>query len=210
MAKKIIFLDLDGTILDVSERIYRVYSDILKKYKKKALSKRNYIKLKKQKKPIEEILKKTGAQDISSIYKKEWLENIEKKKYLRLDTLSTSKKRALIDLKKRNNLILITSRKKRKLLYDQIKIKGISDVFKKVIIVPEDWREKVKLLKKEIKNKDCLLVSDTEGYISAGKNIGIKTVAVYDGVRTKDFLKKFSPNILIKNITGLNQCNFLI
>jgi len=203
MGKLNIFFDLDGTILNVSERIYRVYFDILKKHKKKVLVKEKYLKLKREKKSIEEILRKTEAEDISQIYKKEWLKNIEKEEYLNLDRIPVFKKKILVDLKKRNNLILVTSRKKKKLLYKQIKEKEISKIFQSVIIVPERWKDKAELLEKEIKNKNYILISDTESYILAGRKLKIKTVAVCDGVRSKKFLKKFSPKFLIKDIKDL-------
>jgi len=95
MKRKTIFLDLDGVILDVSERIYRVYKNILKKYNKKFLSKDKYLKLKREKTSIEEILEKTKAEDIAIKFKREWDKEIEKPDYLALDKVSYLNKKTL-------------------------------------------------------------------------------------------------------------------
>jgi len=60
-----LFIDLDGTILDVSKRIYYVYRDILKKKNEKYLSQKDYLRLKRGKIPIEKILGKTKAENTS-------------------------------------------------------------------------------------------------------------------------------------------------
>lgn len=201
----VVYIDLDGTILDVSERIYRVYCDILKKYKKKNLNKEIFLRMKRDKKSMKDILKKTGAGDIVSQYDREWLKNIERPQYLRLDRLPQSKRTVLANLKRKNSLILVTSRRNKKTLYNQLRREKIYDMFEKIMVVPNELSAKTKFLEKQIKGKknNCFLVGDTESYILVGKKLGIKTIAVSDGVRSKNFLKRFSPEFLINNIKSL-------
>ena len=201
--KPIIFFDLDGTILDVSERIYRVYSDILKKHDQKALNKKEYLRLKKSKVSVKDILERTKAENILNDFKKEWLENIEKIKYLDMDKLDYSKRNFLNILRKKYCLILLTSRTKKNSLRDQLKKKKLDIFFDAMIACPEG-RDKSDILKRTKGNK-IFFVSDTESPIMAGKKSKIKTVAVCDGLRTRAFLKKMSPDLLIKNITGLKK-----
>lgn len=202
-----IFIDLDGTILDVSERIYRVYRDILKKKNKKYISKKDYLRMKREKAPIEKILKKTSTEDISSQFKKEWKKEIEKPYYLSLDRLSLRTKKVLYWLKKYHKLVLITFRCHPRRLFDQLKERKIWDFFDKILIIPagsyhSKWKLKYKFIKKYGNyDKKSIIIGDTETDIFAGKKLGIKTVAVINGMRSKKFLQKYKPDILIENFS---------
>ncbi len=212
MKRKTIFLDLDGTILDVSERIHRVYKNILKKHNKRFLSKNKYLKLKREKTPIEEILEKTKAEDIVLKFKKEWDKEIEKPSYLDLDKISGLNRKTLLFLKKDWKLILVTLRKHPKRLFTQLKKKKIDKIFDKVLISSKEsrkpkWKIKSELIKKYDRfDKTCsIIIGDTETDILTGKNLGIKTIAVFGngGLRSRSFLKKYKPDILIKNLSHI-------
>ena len=212
--KKVIFFDLDGTILDVSERIYRVYKDIMKKYNKKFLSKDKYLKLKRRKMPVEEILKKTKAEDIFLKFKKEWEREIEKPHYLELDKISDFEKKILLNLKSNYKLVLVMLRNHPKRLVSQLREKKIDRIFDKILVksardYQSKWKLKYNLIKKYGDyDKGSIVVGDTETDILAGKKLKIKTVAVIEGMRNREILGKCKSDFLIKNITELNQCNF--
>jgi len=214
MNKKTIFLDLDGVILDVSERIYRVYKNILKKHNKKFLSKDKYLKLKREKKPVKEILEKTQAEDISIKFKREWDKEIERLYYLDLDKVSYLDRKVLLSLKNNWNLILVTLRKHPKRLFVQLKNKKINKIFDKVLVPSKEsqkpkWKIKSGLIRKygNLDRTSSIIIGDTETDILAGKNLGIKTIAVFGngGMRSKAFLKKYKPDILIKDLTKLKD-----
>ena len=200
-----LYFDLDGTIFDVSERSYRVYQIILKKHKKRFLLKGRYIKMKREKTPIEDILKETKAENIISDYKREWLRNIEREKYLNFDKLPQKRKKVLSALKRKYNLVLITLRKKRKSLYNELHEKGIYSIFSKILIAGEGWEEKTKVIKKEGSYKNTLLVGDTETDILVAKKLNIRSIAVFSGMRSKTFLEKFSPDFIIKDIAFIEK-----
>lgn len=215
--KKIIFIDLDGTVLDVSERIYRLYCDILKKYKKRILSKRKYLNLKRQRKPVKEILAKTKAIDIFLKFQKEWEKKIENYNYLKLDKISSLNRKKILSLKNQYKLVLVTLRNHPRRLFRQLKEMNIDKIFDKVLVIRErdpvnkrdKWKLKVRAIKKYKNfNKNSVIIGDTETDILAGKRLGIKTVAVANGMRDKKFLKKYKPNILIKNFSEIE--NFLL
>lgn len=212
--KKVIFIDLDGTILDVSKRIYKVYKDILKKYNKKILPKNKYLKLKRKKVPIETILKKTKAEDITIKFKEEWGKEIEKPNYLKLDRMSSSRKKILFNLKNNWKLVLVTLREHPKELFNQLSDKKIDKVFNEVLVSLEKdqkskWKIKYELIKKYNKFDEAssIIIGDTETDILTGKNLGIKTIAVFGegGMRNKLFLKKYEPDILIKDISYIKK-----
>lgn len=201
--KPIILFDLDGTILDVSERIYKVYADILNAHNRMALGKREYLVLKRNKVPIADILKRTGANDILGIFQKEWLQNIEKIKYLNLDKVNHLKMRFLNALRKKYNLVLISSRREKELLSKQLKKEKMDIIFSSVI-AGTDNRDKLNILGR-MDGQKLFIVGDTEEPIIIGKNSGIKTVAVSDGLREEGLLRSLSPDLLIKNIIGLRK-----
>ena len=206
MKKEVIFIDLDGTIFDVSKRIYRLYREILKENNKKFISEKDYLRLKRQKKDIKEILIKTEAEDILKKFKKEWKKNIESQNFLKFDSISLSTRKKLFDLKKNYKLILVTLRNNPKSLNIQLKKEGIKEIFDKILVKsPENhklkWKTKYQIIKKYGNyNKKSIIIGDTETDILAGKALGIKTVAVTSGMRDKEFLKKYKPDLLIKNI----------
>ena len=196
--KPTIFLDLDGTVLDVSERVYRAYKDTLKKYKKKFLGKRKYLELKKRKTPIGEILQRTGAEDVYPKFTREYGRKIENARYLELDEMSHSKKKTLLDLKNDYRLILFTLRKHPTRLLEQLKKKGIDKIFEKILIG--------KIIRQDGNyNKKSIMVGDTETDILLGRRFGLKTVAVTNGMRNKDFLKKYKPDVLIDDLLKLKR-----
>lgn len=209
--KKVIFIDLDGTILNVYDRVYQLYKDILKKYNKKFLYKKRYIALKRKKIKIEKILEMTNSSDIISKFKKEWKKNIESYNYLELDKIHLSNRKTLIALKNMYRLVLITLRNHPKRLFWELKNKKIDNIFEEVIVVPNKyclnkWELKFRAIKK-YKNfsKECIIVGDTETDILAGKNLGIKTIAVGEGMRDSSLLKKYKPDFLIKNIADFKK-----
>src|SRR4030042_565176 len=198
MPKPVIFIDLDGTVFRVQERVWRVYRDILEKYNKKFLSKKDYIELKRKKTPLGEILKMTGAKDISSDFEKDWQKMIEKQDYLKLDEIPPANRKALLKLKKDWRLVLVTARQKKQNLFWQLSKKKIDGGFDRVL----NGKVKYEMIKKYGNyNKDSVMVGDTETDIKTGKRLGLRTVAVISGQRNGEFLRKYKPNILIDEIS---------
>lgn len=210
--KKNVFIDLDGTIFDVSERIYQVYKDILQKNHKKFLSKREYIKLKRKKIPIKEILKKTDAKDIYLKFRKGWEEKIEAPYYLDFDRVSFLTKKVLLYLKNYYKLILITLRSHPRRAFNQLRRKKIDRIFDRVLVTStsskyQRWKAKCKILKKYEKlDKDfSVIIGDTETDILVGKYFGIKTIAIVNGMRNREFLEKYKPDFLIRDISEVKN-----
>jgi phosphoglycolate phosphatase-like HAD superfamily hydrolase len=207
--KKNIFFDLDGTIFDVSYRIYQAYKDILKNRQRKFLGKKEYLDFKRRKSPLNIILEATNAIDLLPVFEKEWEKNIEKPYYLNLDKVFPGAIRILSKYKPRYNLILVTLRRHPNNLYAQLKNKKIYNFFDKILIVKENpkikkWESKALLIKKHFTaNRRDTIIGDTETDILAGKFLKIKTVGVESGMRNKKLLKLASPDIIIKNLSVL-------
>lgn len=200
MDKSIIFLDLDGTILDASGRSYLAYKDILKKNGKDFLSQKKYLKMKRENAPIKEILKKTKSESLLPVYEYEFGKKIESSGYLSSDRLFAGAKKTLIYLKKDHRLFLVTARKKRNSLIKQLKRLGIYDFFSKVFSTGSKFETIMKN-----KKQNSVLVADSEKDLLAGKINGIKTIAATSGMRSKKFLRKYRPDFFISDITQLKK-----
>jgi len=72
--------------------------------------------------------------------------------------------------------------------------------------VSELQGEYLALLKKYGKfSKNSIIVGDTETDILMGKHLVIKTIAVSSGMRNRKFLKKYKPDILIKDFSEIKN-----
>jgi len=212
--KKSLYIDLDGVILNVLERNYQVYKDILEEQNKKILSKKDYIKLKRKKIHIKEILKKTEAEDIIINFKKKWEKEIESPFYLKLDEIPYLRKKTLLSLKFNYKIILITLRHYPKRLFEQLKNKKIDKIFDKVLTTSGrnskiKWKLKYNLIKNYgVFDKNSIVIGDTETDILTGKHLRMKTVAVTGGMRSSKILKEYKPDIIIKDFVDFKKCNF--
>jgi phosphoglycolate phosphatase len=205
--KQKVFIDLDGTIFDGSEKAWRVYKDILKKNKIKGVSKDTYLSLRGEGFSIKKIIQKTGKED----FKEELDKMIESAHYLSLDKLSPARRKVLFWLNKNFEVILVTLRKNQRRTLKQLKDKDIDRLFDKILIVGKErclepkWTLKYKAIKNYGGDKNSIIIGDSETDILAGKKIGMKTIGVLWGVRNKKNLEKYKPDILVKTIKELKN-----
>jgi len=201
-----IFFDLDGPILDVSKRYYKVFLDIAGG--KSKLSKKAFWELKKKKTPWPKIFKKAGLKIKKDDFLKLWLWCIEGKIYLSLDKLHSNAKKRLFSLSKKNSLYLISLRQSKKNLFWQVKKLGIDKYFKKIIHCShgssKPWQGKAKLIRKNLRSKEqALIIGDTEVDIRAAKILKIQSIGVTSGIRRKELLMKEKPDSLVSNIGNI-------
>jgi phosphoglycolate phosphatase-like HAD superfamily hydrolase len=201
-----IFFDLDGPILDVSNRLYKLYIDLLKTYDCEVLSKEAYWELKRNKVPEESIVKRTCNFNIFDEYNKKRLELIETIDYLQLDNVVDGADKALEELKIKNKVILVTNRKHFDKLCWELKYFNLEKHFDAILAAPgnrEPWNIKVQLiLKNKFELKSSFIVGDTEADIIAGKLLNINTIAVLNGIRSKSMIESLMPDHICDSIVG--------
>ena len=130
--KRTIFLDLDETLIDTSERHYRVYCDIIDILNLENIkSKVEFWNLKREGTSTVEILDGIDKKILNK-FNKLWIKNIESKKYLSYDKLfdNTSK---LLSLLNNESLIALTMRNNRENLIWELKKLGIYNKFKSIL-----------------------------------------------------------------------------
>ncbi len=203
-----IYLDLDGTLIDISERYFQAYSDSVISFGIKPLSKNKYWQLKKEKYSLKDIVELNCGEDLVLSIMKNLEYCIEQTEYLKLDKLIPGAIETLNILKQNHRLVLVTLRKHKTNLDKQLKALRIEFYFDKILDgvdagVPH--RIKADLIKGDsvFHGKNSLIVGDTEVDIMAGKILDIQTAAVLTGIRTEKLLSEEKPNYILQNISNL-------
>lgn len=202
-----IFLDLDGTILEVSGRFYAVYKNLMEEGGYKTLSKKLYWRLKRDKCPEKKIIRKSNATvAFFKRYNPERIRLLEDIEYLKHDRIIRGALKTLKRLKKENKLVLVTVRANRNSLLKELCLLKIRRFFDEILVAPagkEPWKTKVKLIKdKRYVLRDAVFIGDTEIDILAAKALKVKSIAVLSGLRSKKVLKAYKPDRLINSIGG--------
>ncbi len=208
-----LYLDLDGTIINTSKRHYAVYSAILRRHGYKPLSQAAYWRLKRADRPYNEILRFSHvSQAHVATFHAEWLQEIEKPRYLACDVLQPGAKRALSSLSSLSSLcpfrlILVTLRQKRRSLLGELSRLGIRNFFANVFSATPSktpWEQKAELIRKDgIKKdgkKESFIIGDSGADILAGRALGITSIAVTNGIRSKGALRKLRPKFIARSL----------
>jgi phosphoglycolate phosphatase-like HAD superfamily hydrolase len=203
----IFFFDLDGPILDVSEKYYRVYSDILSQNGFKVLPKSEYWNAKRDRISEGIILKRSMAEPFLEKYQYERKLLIESDPYLIYDKLQDGAIQTLEKLSKSNELVLVTLRTVSEQLHKQLGYLNLKRFFITVLSSAEEttprWRTKYNLIKSFLDkqmSREGILIGDTETDILAGRNLELKTIAVLNGIRSYKILKEANPHYIINSI----------
>jgi phosphoglycolate phosphatase len=194
--RPVIAFDLDGTLIDIKERDYKVYSNILQGNAFKPLNIDEYWKLRRGHTNIFEILGRSSVPESLGKYfisQRDFL--IESNECLSLDQLFADVPETIIALRSIYNCIIITRRKSDEDTINQICRLGIKDLFSDIIIVQSDKTDAFG----SISNLQYV-VGDTENDIIPANSLRLKSVAVTTGIRNYSCLKKFFPSYIINNL----------
>lgn len=200
---KVLIIDLDGTLLDVRERWYKIHQYLAKRLRLEIYPKKQYLDLKRQ--AIDEttfIKSKISKED----YGKLRSQLIERSDFLKSDKLKLGVKGTLAALSRKNVLILLTRRRYVVSCKKQLASFGINKFFSRIIIA-ERKEEEINLLVKEWGKNNIMIIGDTEAELLAAKKFGLKCILVADGARSKEFLKGMRGGQIIDRITQLTSEN---
>ena len=207
---KTIFFDLDGPILDVSGRYFAVHKMICRELGAKVSGGvREYWRQKRRKSSIAEILD-TDDKALVERYKKVWLLNIEKKDNFKKDRIFPFARKVLGALAEKYVLVLVTLRRKKSVLVNELKKFALEKYFREVCVVFDEKMEyhvsKYNAVKKSrYFNGKAVFVGDTEVDIKAAKMLGLKSIGVASGIRNRTMLKTFNPDVIVRDIRSLEK-----
>lgn len=210
----VLCLDLDGPILDVSGRYYKLYCDLVTELARPRtkpaplLSKSVYWDLKRGRTDEREILRVSGVtdQDFADRYQQLRQERLESKEYLRLDTPWAGIADALRPLRRKFVLIAASLRSFSNLLLEQLEVLDLLNVFDDVVSghvsdgTSNRGEAKARLISERYDAAATCgwFVGDTETDILAGKVLNWQTVGVSFGIRDENLLMTANPDVLLR------------
>jgi phosphoglycolate phosphatase len=199
-----IFFDLDGTLIDSKQRLYKLFCDLLPKNN---LSFTEYWDLKRLQVGHEKIISDLNNPGLAfEDFHGNWMKKIESKEYLELDTPFPGVIEMLAGLKKKGNQVtIVTSRQFPELAQWQINKWGWQEYISN-IIVTEQNAEKVDLIKRQFFTLDPsdIIAGDTGKDIEAGHQLGIISIAVLSGFRNRESLLKYKPDYIFDSVTEID------
>ena len=141
------------------------------------------------------------------LFEKKWFANIELISQLKKEGLLTGIRPLLKKLSKEYPLYLISLRQKKRNLHGQLGYLNIRSFFQQILTSApgsDGVKTKSELLKniKSLSSED-LIIGDTEIDVLSGKSAGIRTCAIYSGIRSKKFLAELKPDYLLSHATQI-------
>lgn len=207
---KIIF-DLDGTLIDNSQRSFTLYQDLILKLGGTPLTKQKYWELKRARVPTTAILEESALSANHSVaYDESYLANIESIDYLKFNSLFPFTLPTLETLKTTHQLFLVSLRHSKANAYQEVASFGLTEFFDEVIIgtgAGEPAHLKQGFFHKLVAST-ALVVGDTEADINAANALHWPSVAVLSGIRNKEQLTEHSPTYLLEDISPLPNLSF--
>ena len=208
----ITFWDLDGPILDVSERYWRVHRDTLSELGFGCLDKERYWMLKRRKEPEARIAEACGAGSVFAAYQEHRLSRIESRPYLAFDSVQEGALSALELLGRTGEQILVTLRHDAANLDWQLRSLDLFRFFSAVLssgeVTDPRWRMKWGLVGNHLKDRPDrtqrhLFITDTETDVRSGQELGFTTVAVANGIRDVSILEAAHPDRVLARTSDL-------
>jgi len=206
-----ILIDLDGTIVDSKEAYLEAVETAFKSARQRITDARVVTEIPKrleQNLPIDELVEGMEPQKFLRIYLNTFYRSTsEKAKPIAriaetLETLSNKAKLALITMR---------CVPKEKIISELEKF-GLAKYFRYVITAMDTHNPKPSseaILKcanhLDIHVGDCAVVGDSVVDIRAGKNAGIKTVAVLSGIFSRTELEKEKPDLILESVNQLPE-----
>ena len=193
-----VFCDLDGTLIDVSVRNYRVYTEVVELFGGQPLDKDIYWDLKRRKTKWPELLPMSELlPDIEKQFLDEFIKKIESPDYLKLDTLFPGALDALDSIAHTHECYLVSLRRNRRNLLEELAWLQLAPHFKSVLTghsESDGYDVKIALIKEVLGDDRGVIIGDTEADIVTGKELGMHTVAVTSGIRDEQFLNALHPD----------------
>lgn len=197
-----IIFDLDGTLIDASERLYQLFQDLVVD---STFTKNDYWCLKRNGINHKKILDTYFPNYSFLRFQKNWLGLIEDIKYLSMDKLYPETANVLKNLNDANPLFILTSRQLKVNVLEELQKLQI-DTFFEAIFVTETKISKEELLLNALlngyltKNLNDLFISDVGKDIRAGNKLNYITVAITHGFMNKETLLKYKPDYIIDSL----------
>ena len=198
-----LIFDLDGTLLDVRQRHFAVYSHVLRELGRPALPEAEYWRRRRAGEGTFAVVGDLPADDLSR-FRNAWFERIECRHYLALDRPYAGVRDALTDLGGNHRLILVTLRRDPDALVWQLAQTSLAPFFVEVISpsggVPS---RKSGLLPDWYPMGQTWVIGDSEADIELASDLGARYICITEGVRSADFFRARGQVFLASTVQDL-------
>lgn len=210
-----IYFDLDGPILNPKKRYWLSHFRAVTALGGTPYGDANsYWKQKQNFTPKPEILAQCKLQaGKESDYLELYAKNVENPELLKIDRLQPHARRVLSELSSSHELVAVSARACVENTNAQLEFLHLTDLFTAVLIAgvkpgTTQHVSKTKLIKVEASRTGIIgkiIIGDTDAEVETARMLGIISVVVTNGLRTKSYLKQFNPDYLIRNIKYLPE-----
>ena len=212
-----LFLDLDGTILDVTARHYATYVEVLgmSELRGHPIPEREYWGLRRETKKVDDILRKSRLFPTKfKLFGERFDARLETPEMLAMDVVRPGVETALGKLYTKTPIVLVTQRREGEELENQLAQVGLRKYFASVLFGrPEQgrrpdpnirWMHKADLIRKRyrILPTEALYIGDTETDVKAAKSLGFEAWLVEGGHRTKELQIKSDPDRIVADLSA--------
>ncbi len=207
---KLIFLDLDGPLLDGKERHYHCYRGILERFGFKPIGIDEYWEKKRALINRRDLLKMSDAEKIYDDFLAAWLSMIESQDMLAFDKVQDGAIDCLRSWKEQGiELTLVTMRKNRQALEEQLELTGLRQFFYAVLVCnhAEGGEGKAEAARcfyqSKVDIENALWIGDTEADWEAARSLGCKIVLVANGLRSEEYLGTLKNALVVPSISSI-------
>lgn len=200
-----IIFDLDGTLIDSSDRMYKLFCTLVPQCR---MSKAQYWDYKRNKINHEQLIMKYFPEINFEIFRNQWMKLIESDYYLAMDVNYIDTIKVLQKLQKQNILYLLTARQNKEGLIKELDRLELRNFFEKIFTTEgkcskqELWLKMIQKYEK-LDNKDNVFISDMGMDILIGNRMGYKTVAISHGFMNREKLQEYIPDVIIDELEQL-------
>lgn len=204
-----IIFDFDGTLVDISQKYHKVYSNFVRNLNGIPLPPDVYWEMKRREASPKDILLASRVNDQTPEALQEFVkDNIEREEHLRLDRLFTSTDFVLNRLSIDHTCILVSKRRNKVLFERQVEWLNITKYFKYIIAAGDatNYQAGVSATSKSDAIKSlgitlpACIIGDSGLDVLTGKTLGITTCAVTTGIRNRTTLQGYCPDFIIEDL----------
>ncbi len=210
-----LFIDFDGTLLDVSKRHYATYVEVLSMpdIKGVPIPQKEYWGLRVENKPIKEILKRSRLFPTKfKVFTERFEERLETPEMLGLDDLRPGTVTGLSKLYTKTPIVLVTQRRDGEALESQLAELKLKKYFVTVLFgAPKQQRRadpnlrskhKAQLIRQRYRlpPMESVYIGDTETDVKVARSFGWEVYLVENGHRKKNLQIKADPDRIVPDL----------
>lgn len=206
-----IFLDLDGPLLDGTQRHYSCYRSIMEDAGFEPIDIERYWQLKRDMINRRELLALSAADSLYDEFLRSWLSVIESPESLELDIVQPGALDCLLAWKERGKkLVLVTLRKDAAALQIQLQNKGLSTYLDEVLVCAHESggagkaQAVLDFLGERPDTLRSVWVGDTEVDAQAARSLGLDVYLVKNGLRSSAILERLDSTLVVDSIVAFS------